>query len=111
MFDSTSGPIFAQLQYILTTIVGGKTYPIAFIQPYKTLPINRRSRTDKDLGLLQLRKETRTEFISVHSIIRGAVAIPTDLFDEAIVWDALDGDMFLRVVKHFPGYTTGFYNV
>ncbi|KAJ3965203.1 hypothetical protein EV361DRAFT_671744, partial [Lentinula raphanica] len=102
-------PIFAQLRYLFLITVADIAYPIALVQPYKV--IQARSTTDKDLGLLRVRKQRDTEFISVRSIIRGAVLIPASddplKIDEMLVWDALDGDMFLRVKESFPGYTTG----
>ncbi|KAF5344694.1 hypothetical protein D9757_015065 [Collybiopsis confluens] len=104
IFNSVDGPIFAELHYLFTCMVGEKTYPLAFVQPYKSISNRRRLQSDKDLGILRLQKESKTEFISVRSIIRGAVVIKDA--NEGLVWDVLDGDMFLRVVRDFPGYTS-----
>ncbi|KIK69151.1 hypothetical protein GYMLUDRAFT_152168 [Collybiopsis luxurians FD-317 M1] len=106
LFDSVNGPIFAQLCYIFMCTVGDGIYPIALTQPYKPVSLGRRQRSDKHLGFLRLQKEPDTEFISVRSIICGAVAITaTESANEVLVWDVLDGDMFLRIAKHFPMYT------
>lgn len=90
-------------------IVSDVKYPVALIQAYK--PVGVRSRIDKDMGFLQIRKERNTEFISIHSIIRGGMVFeasedPQEC-DDRLVYDALDHDMFLRVKKFFPGYTDG----
>ncbi|KAJ3977305.1 hypothetical protein EV361DRAFT_879617 [Lentinula raphanica] len=105
LFDSISGPIFAQLWYLFACIVDDHTYPIAFVQSYKPVSHSRRTRSDKTLGLLRLRKEPKMEFISLRSIIRGAIAVPLDVSaNEVFVWDVIDGDMYLRVLRDFPGY-------
>lgn len=110
MFNTRTGPVFAQLHYIFVCIVEDKKYPIALVQAYRHIS-NARSTVDKDLGLLHVCKERQTEFISIHSIIRGAVVIKASedplKADEMLVFDALDGDMFLRVNNAFPGYTAG----
>lgn len=103
--------MFAQIQYLFVCTVGGIKYPIALVQAYKVVHINARSRVDKDLGLLRIRKEQTSELIPVASITRGAVAIPVSddplELNEKLVWDALDSDMFLHMKRDFPGYTTG----
>ncbi|KAJ3834010.1 hypothetical protein F5878DRAFT_697660 [Lentinula raphanica] len=108
VFNAGGRPVFAQLRYLFLCTVADVAYPIALVQSYKVLQA--RSAIDKDLGLLRVRKERDTEFISVRSIICGAVLIPASddplKIDEMLVWDALDGDMFLRVKESFPGYTT-----
>ncbi|KAF8829783.1 hypothetical protein HHX47_DHR2000053 [Lentinula edodes] len=105
IFDSIDGPIFAQLRYIFTCTVGDNLYPIALVQSYKAVPTTRRPRSDKYHGLLRLQRDNGTEFISVRSIIRGAVVLKLSE-REAFVWDVLDNDMFLRVISSFPGYTS-----
>lgn len=89
--------------------VGDKEYPVALVQPYKPIAFRSRSRIDKELGLLRIRKEHLALIISVKSIIRGAVVVPASdepLESDKFVWDPLDGDMFLRMKACFPGYTT-----
>ncbi|KIK69183.1 hypothetical protein GYMLUDRAFT_117988, partial [Collybiopsis luxurians FD-317 M1] len=79
IFATVTGPVFAQLRYLFVCTV------------------------DRELGLLRVRKERATELISVQSIIRGAVLIPASndplLSDEMLIWDVLDGDMFLRLKR------------
>ncbi|KAJ3924799.1 MAG: hypothetical protein NXY57DRAFT_907762, partial [Lentinula lateritia] len=104
IFSGILGPVFAQLHYLLLCNACDSQYPIALMQAYKI--VNTRSCIDKDLGLLRIRKEHNLEFISVRSIVRGAVVLPiSSETDDRFVWDPLDGDMFLRVKKYFPGFT------
>ncbi|KAF8832795.1 hypothetical protein HHX47_DHR1001873 [Lentinula edodes] len=106
IFRGILGPVFARLHYLLLCNACNSQYPIALVQAYKI--VNTRSRIDKDLGLLRIRKEHNLEFISVRSIVRGAVVLPiSSETDDKFVWDPLDGDMFLRVKKYFPGFTDG----
>ncbi|KAJ4463570.1 hypothetical protein C8J55DRAFT_443710, partial [Lentinula edodes] len=106
IFRGILGPVFARLHYLLLCNACNSQYPIALVQAYKI--VNTRSRIDKDLGLLRIRKEHNLEFISVQSIVRGAVVLPiSSETDDKFVWDPLDGDMFLRVKKYFPGFTDG----
>ncbi|KAJ7502355.1 hypothetical protein B0H11DRAFT_1712852, partial [Mycena galericulata] len=61
------------------------------------------SRVDKLLRFIRVRARPRknSEFISVHSIIRGAVMVPDfDKAGEFIVFDVLDTDMSLWPVPH-----------
>ncbi|KAE9407876.1 hypothetical protein BT96DRAFT_1033699 [Gymnopus androsaceus JB14] len=110
IFNTRSGPVFAQLHYMFVCIVEDQKYPIALVQAYRHIS-HPRSSVDKDLGLLRIRKEHQTELISVQSVIRGAVAVQASedplKSNEMLVFDALDGDMFLRVNNAFPGYTVG----
>lgn len=110
IFNARSGPVFAQLHYLFVCVVEDTKYPIALVQAYRPV-LHPRSSVDKDLGLLRIRKERQTELISVQSVIRGAVAIKASddplKSDEMLVFDALDGDMFLRVNNAFPGSTVG----
>ncbi|KIK51829.1 hypothetical protein GYMLUDRAFT_78060 [Collybiopsis luxurians FD-317 M1] len=95
IFDSVDGAVFAQLCFLFTCTVGSKICPIAFVQPYKPVSLTHWTKLDKDLGLLHFWKEQKTEFISVHSIVHGAVAIPVlDSSREVFIWDVLDGDIF-----------------
>ncbi|KAE9393198.1 hypothetical protein BT96DRAFT_967228 [Gymnopus androsaceus JB14] len=110
IFNTRSGPVFAQLHYLFLCIVEDQKYPIALVQAYRHIS-HPRSAVEKDLGLLRIRKEHQTELISVQSVIQGAVAVKASedplKSNEMLVFDALDGDMFLRVNNAFPGYTVG----
>ncbi|KAJ3911499.1 hypothetical protein F5877DRAFT_73133, partial [Lentinula edodes] len=106
IFRGILGPVFARLHYLLLCNACNSQYPIALVQAYKI--VNTQSCIDKDLGLLRIRKKHNLEFISVRSIVRGAVVLPiSSELDDKFVWDPLDGDMFLRVKKYFPGFTDG----
>ncbi|EKM75949.1 hypothetical protein AGABI1DRAFT_45660 [Agaricus bisporus var. burnettii JB137-S8] len=97
-------PYFARLKLLFTCSVNGSTYPFAYIQPF--IPVYKhqnRPLRDKDLHLLRLRATLSvdsTEFISIHSILRGAVLIPSGesgvYKDDYFLYDLLDPDMFLR---------------
>ncbi|KAK7027211.1 hypothetical protein R3P38DRAFT_3524967 [Favolaschia claudopus] len=85
-------PFFARLLYLFSCTVEDKSHPFALILPLDA-PTGRSRRTDKELRFRRVRAKTRkrSEFISVHSIIRGAVLVPdVDEVDEFIVFDVLD---------------------
>ncbi|KAL0057199.1 hypothetical protein AAF712_016167 [Marasmius tenuissimus] len=106
IFYTAASPVFAQLKYLLVTEVGGEKYPIAYVQSYKVISMGRRTQSDRHFGILRVQKE-KLEFISVHSIIWGALVAHSLLedSDERLVVDTVDYDMFLRVRSHWPGYT------
>ncbi|KAI5822710.1 hypothetical protein K523DRAFT_317926 [Schizophyllum commune Tattone D] len=103
---SRPDPIFARLLYVFTCTFDGKDYPIALVQAYDA-PCGHVSKVDKELGLVRRRARPRqdTEFVSLHSIIRGAVMIQ-DLEcqegDEYLLYNYLDSDMFLRTWRLVP---------
>jgi hypothetical protein len=95
--------IFGQLLLVFTCVVGGVTYPFALIQPLDA-PIGRRRQKDiqkdNDLGFCRLRTRPRSasEFISVRSIICGAlIAQDFEMPGDYLVVDSVDTDMFLRI--------------
>ncbi|KAG7088001.1 hypothetical protein E1B28_012040 [Marasmius oreades] len=102
------GLMFAQLKHLFTCAVGAEKYAVAYVQSYKVVAFARRSRSDKALGILRVKRD-KMEFVSVHSVIRGALLVATTASDvleeERLVVDTIDYDMFLRVKKHWPGYT------
>ena len=100
-------PFFGQLLYVFTCSIDTTSYPVALVQPYDVVSRNHRPIQDKELGLLQVRKGKVAEFISLHSVIRGAVLIPAepDAPEDCLIFDVLDEDMFLRVRDLFPGRT------
>src|ERR1700723_2624472 len=65
-------PMVAQLIHVFSIVVDKATYPVALIQPYDS-PTGLRRRKDKDLGFFRFRCKPRasSEFIPIHSIIRG----------------------------------------
>ncbi|KAK7692929.1 hypothetical protein QCA50_004569 [Cerrena zonata] len=100
MVDTGQGHIYAQLLYMFKCTVGDNSYPLALIHPYDAGIPGPRRRKDKDLELRRIRPKPQieSEFISLHSVIRGALVVSdfetnTDYF----VVDTLDTDMFLRL--------------
>ncbi|KAL0057494.1 hypothetical protein AAF712_015864 [Marasmius tenuissimus] len=101
----TDQPVFAQLKHLFVCEIGEEKYALAYVESYETINIRRRSRSDRDFGLLRIRP-VKHEFIWVDSIIRGALAADSVASEDGrIVVDTLDYDMFLRVKKHWPQYT------
>ncbi|KAK7680232.1 hypothetical protein QCA50_016741 [Cerrena zonata] len=100
MVDTGQGHIYAQLLYMFKCTVGDNLYPLALIHPYDAGIPGPRCRKDKDLELRRIwpKPQIESEFISLHSVIQGALVVSdfetnTDYF----VVDTLDTDMFLRL--------------
>ena len=102
-------PFFGQLLCVFSCCVNKTDYPIALIQLYEVLGPHSRPIQDKQLGLLHVcRKDSKTtEFISLQSVIRGALVVSAEsgTFHDCFIVDVVDEDMFLRVKHLFPGYT------
>ncbi|KAK1220496.1 hypothetical protein PQX77_016731 [Marasmius sp. AFHP31] len=99
-------PVFGQIKHLFVCKLGGTQYALALVQPYKVVNLLRRPRSDRDCGLLRVRREAESEYIWVDSIIRGALVVASaSAEDEKLVVDTIDYDMFLRVKKHWPHYT------
>ncbi|KAJ6569359.1 hypothetical protein B0H19DRAFT_939007 [Mycena capillaripes] len=106
LMKTTHKPIFAQLIYLFSCTVKdkshpkkNKSHPFALVLPLDA-PIGQVKRKDKLLRFRRVRAKPRknAEFISVHSIIRGAVLAPDfDKPGDFIVFDVLDGDTSLRL--------------
>ncbi|KAG6825021.1 hypothetical protein H0H92_005080, partial [Tricholoma furcatifolium] len=106
LVSSEPRPYFARIITLFTCTVANQSYPLALIQPFASVytHLNRR-RKDTELRLLRFRANLRKdfEFISIHSIIRGAVMVPSGELEFAngsrdyFLFDILDADMFLRV--------------
>jgi len=101
IISTTEKIIFGQLIFVFTCTLDGSdaSYPIALIHLFN-VPTGPPPQLDRDLGFLRLKKASPNacEFISIHSIIRGALlaedfANPGDF----LVIDILDADMFLRL--------------
>ncbi|KAI0309431.1 hypothetical protein OF83DRAFT_1166855 [Amylostereum chailletii] len=97
------GHIFARLLLVFTCSIGptepsSTPYPLALIHPLDT-PLGPRRLEEKELELLRVRAKPpgSSEFISVKSIVRGAILVQdSKRAEDCFVMDALDGDMFLR---------------
>ncbi|KAJ6542460.1 hypothetical protein DFH09DRAFT_1249393 [Mycena vulgaris] len=97
-------PLFAQLLYLFSITVEETAHSFALILPLDA-PTGRLSKKDKALRFHRVRAQPRknSEFISVHSIIRGALLAPDfDKPGEFIVVDVVDGDMSLRLKTLYP---------
>jgi hypothetical protein len=98
-----AGNIFVQLIYVFQISLDGKTYPFALVKPLDA-PVGRTTAKEKALKLFRVRARHRreSEFISVRSIIRGAVLAPDSKRQgDFFVMDVLEGDMFLRLRDMF----------
>ncbi|KII83174.1 hypothetical protein PLICRDRAFT_58549 [Plicaturopsis crispa FD-325 SS-3] len=102
LVHTLNGPMFAQLLFIFTCIVDGNTYPNALVRPFDKAGTH--PRKDQDLGFYRFRARRRKacEFISVESIIRGALLADAEDSNEFLVIDVVDPDMFLRMKKMYP---------
>jgi hypothetical protein len=92
--------IFAQLCFIFQCNVGTAKYHMALIQSYDALPGTTYRRRDNALRFHRVRSNPRgfSEFISVESIIRGALLVQAyGSAEEFLVVDVVDGDMWLRM--------------
>lgn len=106
LIPTENSVFFGRLLFMFSFSVSTFTYYIALIQPYE-IPA-RQNIKDKELGLLRVEKKRAPEFISLNSVIRGAVLAPAELGSdkEFLVVDAVDVDMFYRMKTVFPTYTT-----
>ncbi|KAJ6559821.1 hypothetical protein B0H19DRAFT_945156 [Mycena capillaripes] len=99
-------PFFARLLYLFSRAVEVKSHPFALILPFDA-PMGRMKRVDKALRFHRVHAKLRrhSEFISVHSIIRGAVLVSdVDKPGEFIVFDVLDTDMSRRLKSIHSGH-------
>ncbi|KAJ7886048.1 hypothetical protein B0H13DRAFT_1889327, partial [Mycena leptocephala] len=99
LVKTTDKPIFAQLLYMFSCTVENKSHPLALILPLDA-PTGNTTRKDKLLRFRRVRAQARknSEFISLHSIIRGAVLVAdSDRAGDFLVFDVLDGDTSLRL--------------
>ncbi|KAJ7116962.1 hypothetical protein C8R44DRAFT_832414 [Mycena epipterygia] len=104
LIETSQQPIFAQIIYLFSCIVEDKSHPFALVQPFDA-PTGRVGRKDKQLRFHRVRAKPRknSEFISVHSIIRGVVLVPDfDKLGEFIVFDVLDTDLSRRLKNLYP---------
>ncbi|KAJ7835622.1 hypothetical protein B0H13DRAFT_2240067 [Mycena leptocephala] len=99
LVQTTDKPIFAQLLYMFSCTVEGKSHHFALIPPLDA-PTGNVKKKDKLLRFRRVRAQARknSEFISLHSIIRGAVLVAdSDRAGDFLVFDVLDGDTSLRL--------------
>jgi len=93
---------FARLIFTFVCIIGADEYALALIQPFDTPVELRRSDHDLHFHCVKAKPRSKMEFISVRSIIRGAVLVEDFSRhgrDEYIVLDTVDADLFLRMAE------------
>ncbi|KAH9168438.1 hypothetical protein EDB89DRAFT_1855509 [Lactarius sanguifluus] len=103
ILKTTTGFIFAQLLFIFTCSVAGKSHPICLTRPLDA-PMGQPRIKDRSLRLRRLRSKNSTEFFFVRSIVRGAPLIQAfDNPDDYFVMDVVDhsGDLFIRCEETF----------
>ncbi|KAF7378401.1 hypothetical protein MSAN_00266700 [Mycena sanguinolenta] len=104
LVKTTTGNIFVRLAFVFTCTIEDKTYPFGLVQALD-VGTGRRSAKDKALSFYHIRERPRKEceFISVYSIIRGALLAPDfDKRGDYLVIDVVDSDMFLRLKEMYP---------
>ncbi|KAH9007701.1 hypothetical protein EDB83DRAFT_2236259, partial [Lactarius deliciosus] len=105
ILKTTTGFIFAQLLFIFTCSVAGKSHPICLTCPLDA-PMGQPRIKDRSLRLRRLRSKNSTEFFFVRSIVRGAPLIQAfDDPDDYFVMDVVDhsGDLFIHCEEIFGG--------
>jgi hypothetical protein len=96
--------MFAQLLLLFACTVDKTVYHFALIHPFDahTGPLCQK---DKDLNFYRVREKNQnsSEFVSVNSIIRGALLVDDSGKEgDKLVVDIIDTDMFLRMKEIFP---------
>ena len=96
--NTVDGPMFAQLLFMFTYMVGNIQHPFIVIHPYDGAV--EAQDIDKELGFYRLRlSEIDAEVFPAHTIIRGALVVPdyaTPGGSDSFVIDT-DPDMFCRL--------------
>ena len=104
VYQAGNRHLFGRLLFVFTCAAGDTTYPIALIEPYDASLdgarlSNAMRKKDHDLNFYRVRtRNRRTAFISLDSVIRGAMLVPDwEKEGDFLVHDLIDGDMFLRI--------------
>ena len=101
--QTVNGFIFAQLILLFECTIDSTTYSFALIHPFDA-SIGRPLQRDVDLGFYRVRAKPRksAEFISVRSVVRGALIVEDFAHkDDHLVINLIDTDMFLRLQAIF----------
>ena len=83
--------------------IGGRKYGLALVQPFDRPTPSRLE--DRELGLCRVgsRERKQSVVIPIRAILRGVVVVhDTRYKDEYTTPDAIDGDMYLRLMSLFP---------
>jgi hypothetical protein len=96
--DSNSKNIFAQILFMFKYTVGNQCLDLALVLPMDA-PIGSQPAVDQDLRFTWLcaRPVVSSEFLSIHSIIHGALLVPdyANPHQDFFLVDVVDSDMFL----------------
>ncbi|KAG1886323.1 uncharacterized protein F5891DRAFT_968902, partial [Suillus fuscotomentosus] len=101
--DRNNKNIFVRILFIFKYTVGNKSLDLALVLPMDT-PLGACRTVDRDLRLTRLhaRPSASSEFVSLHSIIHGALLVPDFNNDgDFFLVDFVDPDMFLRSQRKF----------
>lgn len=104
LVKTTTGIVFVRLVYVFTCKIEKQVHPFALVHALD-VGTGQRSGKDKALGLYRVRERQRknSEFISVHSIIRGAFLVPDfGVKGDYLAVDVVDADMFFRLKAMYP---------
>ncbi|RDX57017.1 hypothetical protein OH76DRAFT_1335592, partial [Lentinus brumalis] len=102
MYNTIDGPIFGEMVFMFTCKVGTTVYPVALVHPYDAPVHNAPRKKDRDFGFYRIRPKARkqAEFISLDSIIRGALLVPDyGRKSDFLVHHLADDDMYMRIRK------------
>jgi hypothetical protein len=99
---SNTEVIFAQILYIFGVTLNNTEMHVALVLPFDETPDRQHRERDKALHFtrVQARHRSKTTFIHVESIVRGAVLVrdfEAEHHDEYIVMDVLDADLWWRM--------------
>jgi hypothetical protein len=104
ILKTTTNFIFAQLLFIFTCTVAGRSFPICLTRPLDASTGQSQRAKDRDLRLHRLRAKPSTEFFFAQSIVRGVPVIQDfDRVGDYFVMDVIDhsGDLFIRCNEIF----------
>ncbi|KAF8132645.1 hypothetical protein K438DRAFT_1998510 [Mycena galopus ATCC 62051] len=104
LVKTTRGNIFVRLVYVFACKIEEQVFPFALVQALDA-KTGQRSAKDKMLGLYRVCEQDRkkSEFISVHSIIRGTMLAPDfGKKGDYLVAYVVDADMYFRLQAMYP---------
>ncbi|KAG1865546.1 hypothetical protein DFJ58DRAFT_838652 [Suillus subalutaceus] len=101
--DGNNKNIFVCILFMFKQSIGSQTLDLALVQPMDA-PTGPQHAIDQDLRLRRLRARplASTEFITLHSVIRGALLVPdfASTRGDFFLVDYVDSDMFLRSQRY-----------
>ncbi|KAG1738198.1 hypothetical protein EDB19DRAFT_1983664 [Suillus lakei] len=101
--DGNNKNIFVRILFMFKQSIGSQTLDLTLVQPMDA-PTGPQHAIDQDLRLRRLRARplALTEFITLHSVIRGALLVPdfASTRGDFFLVDYVDSDMFLRSQRY-----------